>query len=70
MKFVIAALAAVTLLAYDHASNGHTFPSRVYCWMGAGTSWSLLTRMPVRGAGFSTETFCVHRSLLRGWGIV
>jgi hypothetical protein len=76
MKKLLSITAAVAaIIAYDHVNNGNTFPSEVYCLMGAGTLWNRETRVPVRDyydrlTGYTTTPatyMCIHRSLWKGW---
>ena len=68
LLFITAAVAAI--IAYDHVNNGNTFPSEVYCLMGAGTSWNRETREPSRDYEYTTTPatyMCIHKSLWKGW---
>ena len=73
LLFITAAVAAI--IAYDHVNNGNTFPSEVYCLMGAGTLWNRETRVPSRDyydrlRGYTTTPatyMCIHKSLWKGW---
>ena len=69
LLFITAAVAAI--ITYDDVSTGNTFPSEVYCLMGAGTLWNRETRVPSRDYYESMTTpatyMCVHRSLWKGW---
>jgi hypothetical protein len=73
LLFITAAVAAI--IAYDHVNNGNTFPSEVYCLMGAGTLWNRETRVPSRDyydrlTGYITTPatyMCIHKSLWKGW---
>jgi len=74
-KLLLITAAVAAIIAYDNVSSGNTFPSGVYCLMGAGTLWNRETHLPVREyydrlTGYTTTPatyMCIHKSLLKGW---